>query len=258
MCSTAVIGAGGFIGANLLQHLKTLQSKVVPIYRNTHLDSISDQYFDRVFFCAGNSKTYLTKQLPLHCLKESISDLYTYLSKLRYGKFILISSVIVYPQQLKLKCEHSKISLDDLTLYGAHKLLAEHYVKQFAASWLVIRPTGFLGDGLKKNLLFDLKNNRKDIYLTIDSQIDYIPIAYFCEAAIALARKADNEIVNVGSGWPIRVDTLLRMKPGHYVFHEERFHDDRQLALEKLQQFFPARIPQLELFRQIENFISTN
>jgi nucleoside-diphosphate-sugar epimerase len=256
MYSAAVIGAGGFIGANLLQHLKTIQIKVVPVYRGTRLESVSKQRFDWVFFCAGNSKTYVTNESPTICLKESVIDLYSYLRGLHYDKFILISSVTVYPSSLEKKSENIKISFDDLSLYGAHKLLAEHYVKHYADSWLIARATGFFGPGLKKNLLFDLKNSRTDIYLTKESQIDYMPITYFCEALTALAQSVDKEVVNLGSGCPIGVGDLLRMKPGHFVFHDDRFQDDRQLRFEKLKKIYPVQIPQLKLFRQIKEYIT--
>ena len=62
-----VIGAGGFIGQNMLRCLESRRLVVTPAYRDTPLEELSASEFDCVFFCAGNSKTYLTNREPVTC-----------------------------------------------------------------------------------------------------------------------------------------------------------------------------------------------
>ena len=132
----------------------------------------------------------------------------------------MVSSITVYPVRLAEKCEHIDLGLNNLSLYGAHKLLAERYVKEFAGSWVIARASGFFGPGLKKNLLYDLKTGQTDIYLQIDSWIDYMPISYFCDALRTLAEAALNEVLNVGSAAALSVRELIDLRPNSYVFHD--------------------------------------
>ena len=89
MPEVAVIGAQGFIGANLCEHLQAKGMRVTPMTRNTRLETFADAVFDSVYFCAGNAKIFLSRKEPTHCLNKSVTELYGYLTKLKYIKFIL-------------------------------------------------------------------------------------------------------------------------------------------------------------------------
>lgn len=251
----AVIGAGGFIGTNLVTALKAKNISTFEINRQTPSDRIKENTFHTVFFCAGNSKTFVSKNDPLRCLQENVLALYDYLTELYYQKFVYLSSIIVYPQTSMVRTEELPIDISQLSIYGSHKYLGERYVKEFAKTWLIVRPTGFFGKGLKKNLLFDLRNNRPDIYVKRSSWIDYMPVGWFCDVLSELSAKAENEIINVGSGQPIAVRKLLEKKNIAYKFHEERLQDDRNISFVKLRHYFPQSITSDEIETMIEEFL---
>ena len=257
MPEAAVIGAQGFIGANLCEHLPAHGMRVTPMIRNTRLENFAESVFDTVFFCAGNAKTFLSSKEPTRCLNKSVAELFGYLTQLKYKKFILVSSITVYPVRLAEKCEHIDLGLNNLSLYGAHKLLAERYVKEFAGSWVIARASGFFGPGLKKNLLYDLKTGQTDIYLQIDSWIDYMPISYFCDALRTLAEAALNEVLNVGSAAALSVRELIDLRPNSYVFHDERLQDDRNLVFDRLRRLYPIKIERQELLEQVKAFVQS-
>lgn len=255
MPEVAVIGAQGFIGANLCEHLQAKGMRVTPMTHNTRLETFADAVFDSVYFCAGNAKTFLSSKEPTHCLNKSVTELYRYLTQLKYIKFILVSSITVYPEKLAEKCEDIDLGLNNLSLYGAHKLLAERYVKEFAGSWVIARASGFFGPGLKKNLLYDLKTGQTNIYLQEDSWIDYMPISFFCDALRTLAERAHNVVINVGSAAPLSVRELIDLRSNNYVFHDERLQDDRNLVLDRLRRLYPIKIERQELFEQVKAFV---
>jgi len=252
---TAVIGSKGFIGSNLVGALKVKNISVFEIQRKTLLDDVLKYSFGTVFFCAGNSKTFISKSDPLRCLRKNIFDLYSYLTKLDFAKFVYISSVIVYPQTGCPRTEDLPIDISGLSIYGAHKYLAERYVKEFAKSWLIVRPTGFFGKGLKKNLLFDLRNDNPHIYVKRSSQIDYMPIQWFCDTLIMLSEKTEKEIINIGSGHSLPVKRILALKKLRYKFHEERLQDDRNISFQKLYQYIPQPLSHAELKSMIKEYI---
>ncbi len=250
-----VIGAAGFIGQNMLRCLESRRLVVTAAYRHTSLEELSASEFDCVFFCAGNSKTYLTNREPVTCLNESVAALYDYMTSLTYAKWVLISSSTVYPQERDQKVESAPIPVHEVSLYGAHKLLAERYVAQFAPNWIVLRPTGFFGPGLKKNLLFDVRAGQQDVYLKRESRIDYLPIERFCDIAATLAERVDRDIVNIGSGFCLSVDEILEMRPNEYVFHEERLQDDTALSLDKMRGLCADDLDGDELRRLVRSFV---
>lgn len=253
--SVAVIGAGGFIGSNIVDVLTEKKGSVFKIVRQTSISDIEKQSFDIVFFCAGNSKTFLSQKDPLKCLQLNVGDLYNYLTYLQYKKFVYISSVAVYPQTNTVRTETFPIDISQLSIYGAHKYLGERYVREFAKSWLIIRATGFFGKGLKKNLLFDLRHNKQNIYLKQESWIDYMPIDWFCNSLCTLADKVENEIINVGSGQPIILSKIVSIKDLQYVFHEERLQDDRGISFEKFRHYILNVLSHRQLREMIEEFV---
>jgi len=202
--------------------------------------------------------TFLSKKEPLKCLQQNIADLYPYLVKLEYSKFIYVSSILVYPQSnVRLK-EDMPIDIFQLGLYGAHKYMGERYVREFAKKWLIVRPTSFFGNGLKKNLLFDLRNGSPDVYLKKNSWMDYMPIDWFCERLAEIAQIKNNEIINMGSGHPVLVSKIVSFRNLPYKFFEERWQDDRIVDLDK---FFSCGLNMLQpddLEKMIKDFVLQN
>jgi len=250
-----VIGARGFIGSNVVRHLRERGVEVREAYRETPLESLTGERFDVVYFCAGNSRTYLSEREPLTCLNENVGTLYTYLKALNYRKWVHLSSSSVYPQSAREKVETMPIAVHELSLYGAHKLLSERYVTRFAPEWVIVRPTSFFGPGLKKNLLFDLRAGKRDVFLRRDSVLDYIPIETFADALRVLAERATNEIVNVGSGQSLTVSEILAMKPNDYIYHDERYHSDEGMSFARLRAHYPATLTRDQLREAIRLFI---
>lgn len=250
-----VVGARGFLGGNLVEYLRSIGVDTREAHRETPLESLSETDFNVVFFCAGNSKTYVSLREPLTCLEENVGTLYRYLTTLRYRKWFHLSSSAVYPENVSTKEEEMPISLADAPLYGAHKLLSERYVRQFAERWVIVRPGGFYGKGLKKNLLFDIRAGRKDVYFTRDSYLDYLNVRQFAEIAVTLAECAENEVLNVGSGFPLSVAELLAMKPNNYIFHDERRQSDKGFSLERLRAYYSHPMTEAAFREDVLSFL---
>jgi nucleoside-diphosphate-sugar epimerase len=165
--------------------------------------------------------------------------------------------VIVYPQTGCPRTEDLPIDISQLSVYGAHKYLGERYVREFARSWLIVRPTGFFGKGLKKNLLFDLRNDNPHIYVNRSSWIDYMPVDWFCDNLYILSEKTEGEIINVGSGHALSVEMLLSLKNLEYRLHEERLQDDRNISFQKLYQYIPHSLNHTQLENMIKEYIQS-
>lgn len=250
-----VVGADGFIGGNMVAHLRQVGVEVHSVTRQTDPTEVPAQGVDCVFFCAGNSATYLSSREPIFCLTRNVIDLHHYLATLSYRKWVHISSTSVYPPSLEHKREDAPLDIQGMSLYGAHKLLSERYVTQYARSWVVVRSASLFGPGLRKNIFYDIRQGRRDVYLTRDSYLDALNVEHLCAACVVLARQVETEIINTGSGHVIRVADLLAMEPDDYVFHEERFIDDRGLSLDKLHQVWRLPITMQEHLQSMKEFL---
>jgi nucleoside-diphosphate-sugar epimerase len=254
----AVIGSGGFVGSNLADALKRNKKSIIRIEKDTSIDEIREYSLGSVYFCAGNPLTFLSKKEPVKCMQQNVAELYPYLGMLEYKKFVYISSILVYPQSSICYKESMPIDISQLGLYGAHKYMGERYVREFAKTWLIVRPTSFFGNGLKKNLLFDLQHDNPNIYLKKDSRMDYMPIDWFCEALVKMAEAKCNEIINVGSGLPISVSRIISFKNLPYIFHEERWQDDRRIDFEKFKSYGLPMLKYDKLEEMIKVFVSAD
>jgi nucleoside-diphosphate-sugar epimerase len=231
MRTVAVVGANGFVGRNFVAVLEAAGLDVWPITRQSVPTEIPA--VDCVFFCAGNSSPRLSHSDPIACLHQNVIELHAYLSVLRYQRFLYLSSASVYPETSTEKREDAAIDHRQITLYGAHKLLAERYVQQIAQRWVILRPSSLFGPHLKKNIFYDLRRDQQDIYLTENSALRTLDVRLLAQAARVLAVE-ENQIFNIASQHVVTVQELLAMKPGTRQIRGERHMDERDLALQKL------------------------
>ncbi|MGY8998881.1 MAG: NAD-dependent epimerase/dehydratase family protein [Rhodospirillales bacterium] len=253
MTSCLVIGAGGFIGVNMVAYLKNAGFIVHEAFRGTSREELARNTYDLVFNCAGNSKTWLSQRDPLKCLQENVIDLVSDLKDLRFGVWVQISSNTVYTTENTQ--EDVTIVTEEIGTYAFHKLLGEHYTQHLASKWLVLRPTGFFGPGLKKNLLFDLRHNATQIFYTRDSFIDFLPIEIFCEMAKILAERTVHEVVNVGSGIAVSVEKIIKPFSHTTISENARYVDNRKLNLAKLKQYYPKMPSNDKIESQVRAFL---
>lgn len=252
-----IVGYRGFLGSNIYNYFRTNSNYIVD---GIDLDNMQDidysARYNYLIYAAGNSKTYLPKQDPLQCIKLDFVDLLEIPKKIITDKIIFFSSSLVYSDN-KSQTEDTIIDISKITLYALHKIVMERYIKEFFNNWLILRPTGFWGNGLKKNLLYDLRNNRTDIFYDITSKFDFINVIDFCKI-IDILKKQTNQIFNVGSGITLSVSEILSMKNGEYNFKYVNNHivDNSNLSLSKLIKSGGLNFNKQEIYEAIKNFIN--
>ena len=231
-----IIGAGGFLGGNFRQaYAARPDVDVIDVDTRGPDGVLAYPRFDRVYFCAGNARTYISAQRPQECLQRSVMDLIEYLTGLSYGAFVLISTWLVYPADEPEKRESLPIDIARLSPYAAHKYLAEYYVRRYAPSHVIFRPTGFFGPGMKKGLLYDVRHRATTYRVSPDSYEDAMEVGRFCRLAIGLSERLSQATLNVGSGFPIATRELLELAPpGSQVQPPEHPIDCRTLSLREL------------------------
>jgi hypothetical protein len=147
----ALIGHTGFVGSNLAN-----QHKFPALFNSTNIEEMRGGTFDSVV-CAGiQAKKWWANQNP-EADWTAIQKLLGVLGTVQAGRFILVSTVDVYPAPFRVT-EATPITGENHA-YGKHRYAAEEFVRERFPGSLVLRLPGLFGHGLKKNVIYDLLHN---------------------------------------------------------------------------------------------------
>jgi nucleoside-diphosphate-sugar epimerase len=145
---TALIGYTGFVGGNIEhQHLFD------DLYNSKNIAEIEGKEYDLVVSAANRAEMWRINQEPEKDLAE-INEYIEHIRKAKIGQLVLISTVGVYKSPNGAD-EDTSIDTDGLLPYGANR----YYLEQFCRDnfdTTIVRLPGLFGDGLKKNVIFDL------------------------------------------------------------------------------------------------------
>lgn len=150
---SALIGYSGFVGSNL-----SLENHFDLRYNSENINEIEDKEIEFVI-CAGISALkWRANQHPKDDYAK-ISQLKRHLSKVKVKRFVLISTVDIYDLPLSVN-EDDKPNELKQDAYGYNRYQFEKWVMQNEnfKNYHIIRLPALFGQGLKKNLIFDLIN----------------------------------------------------------------------------------------------------
>ncbi len=134
--------------------------------------------------------------------------------KIRFNKFIHISTVDVYPDtsSIELTKESLNINTDKLGNYGFHKLYAENYVKHFCENFLIFRLPGLVGNGLTKNPAYDFIHPHKKVMISERSQLNFIHTDFIAESIFKIAELGlKNETYNLAASNSIEISKIVNL-----------------------------------------------
>ena len=150
--TNALIGYSGFVGSTLLR-----QAGFDSLYRSTNIGEIDNKVFDMVVCAGAPAQKWAANREPKADL-EKINGLIARLKTIQCRTFILISTVDVFKNPVRVD-EDTPVDETGLHAYGLHRRLLEKFVQTRFPLHLIVRLPGLVGPGLRKNVLFDFKNN---------------------------------------------------------------------------------------------------
>ena len=155
------MGAKGFVGSAFSKYLSVAMPDYKPIDRdNYHL--YVDSKCDIMINANGSSKKYLSEQDPKLDFRLNVVSVIDSLKDFNCGLYVLLSTIDVYTDVSNPKYNHESVHIDAISLsnYGFHKYLAELCVMKYSHKWLIIRLGGMVGEGLKKNPVYDILHSQ--------------------------------------------------------------------------------------------------
>ena len=143
-----VIGANGMVGSNIYEQFK-IDHEVIKITRE-NIREYSKEEFDIIFCAAVDGRKYLANLDPYKDLMK-ILLLFEEVKNYKCRKFVLISTVDVYNNNINIGDEDSQLNIENLN-YGNNRLILEKILKTiFNEKLIIVRLQGLIAKNLKKN-----------------------------------------------------------------------------------------------------------
>ena len=166
-----ITGAKSGIGKYLHEHL----GGVGFTRENAEKILSAHERFDVIIHCAYNSSREVDSE-NVHSYFSDTIGLTEKLLEMPHKLFIFFSTVDVYPRKKGLHKEDEIIPLDEVKgMYAITKLISESLVRDKSKNFLILRPTGLLGEYSKKGSLMKvLTDALPAITLTKNSEINCV------------------------------------------------------------------------------------
>ena len=162
-----VVGGKGLTGSAIVRYLEA-KNKDYKIIQKENKASFFGKECDLLIFANGNALKYKANEEPLFDFHASVASVAEYIHKIKFKKFIHLSTVDVYNDKTSKVTTREDVSIDTkkLNTYGYHKYCAEEYVKRFCDNYIIFRLSGLVGNGLKKNAVYDFTHKEKKVMLS--------------------------------------------------------------------------------------------
>lgn len=193
--------------------------------------SIKKNGVDVIIHCAFNSRRDIDSNALFGYVDDNIF-LTQRLTEVPHKKFILFSSVDVYPKDGCRHVEEEVIGIDDsFSLHGLTKAVSESIVRRACPDFLILRLSTLLGPFMRPNSLIRMTRDENCVLtLAGDSALNYVSygdVLNFLKLAI---EKGCKGIFNVLSAENIRLDEvaakILKKKVVFGSYHYEVGHID--------------------------------
>lgn len=186
---TALIGYSGFVGSNLMN-----QYRFSDLYNSTNVENMKSQEYDLIV-CAGISAVkWLANKEPKKDY-ERIKVLENVLLTVKAKQFVLISTIDVYAV---IEGENEDFDCSSVInhAYGTHRLEFESFCSNKFDNCIILRFPSLFGDGLKKNIIYDLLNDNCLQMINAKSSYQYYHLKYLWRD-IKIALDNNIKLVNI-------------------------------------------------------------
>ena len=203
----ALIGHTGFVGGTLLA-----AGGFTHGFNSRDFQDMRGAAFDEVV-CAGiPAVKWLANKEPERD-RAAIGALLAVLETVQADRFVLISTIDVYPDPAQPLDEAAALAGLPNHAYGRHRLEVEQFVAARFANHAVVRLPALFGEGLKKNALFDLLHDNQVEKLNPAAQFQWYPTRRLPGDLVRVAR-AGLRLVNLVTEPVALREVVRRFFPG--------------------------------------------
>lgn len=210
--TSALIGSTGFVGGNLAAAARY----DVEVHR-PNVGLLRGRHFERIV-CAGlPAAKWIANRNPGADL-ANVERLEHVLSTVTAGRFVLVSTVDVYPRIADVD-EDIDCARAQNHAYGANRMRFEEFVRARFPAATIVRLPALFGPGLRKNVVYDLLHDNGLAAINPASRFQWYPVTRLA-ADIATAEEHRIALLNLVTE-PIATRTIV-----------ERFFADKKIGVE--------------------------
>jgi hypothetical protein len=197
----ALIGHTGFVGSNLRR-----AGGFDSMFNSSNYRDMAGRRFDEVV-CAGLAAAKWIANSAPETDRAAIAALTDVLSQADIGRFVLISTIDVYPDPSMAVDEDFDPAGHPNHAYGTNRLALEKWVGLHHPDHLIVRLPALFGPGLKKNALFDLLHRNSVEKINPNGRFQFYPVGRL-SADIATAAAAGLKLVNLFTE-PVAMSSII-------------------------------------------------
>lgn len=186
--SNALIGHTGFVGGNLLR-----QGQFDALFNSANIGEIRGRAFDLLVSAGAPAAKWIANREPEKD-RAQIEGLVEHVRAVQARSAVLISTIDVYDRPIDVD-EDSEPHVSGGCPYGHHRLWLEQCFREQFSELLIVRLPGLFGDGLKKNLVYDLLHDNRLDLIHPDSVFQFYCLDDLW-ADIGIARAAGLSLIN--------------------------------------------------------------
>jgi UDP-glucose 4-epimerase len=254
MFKILILGSQGFIGSHIIKHFCKSKNIIFGCdliefdsseYHYSKLSVLSSDFeqlfisnsFDVCINASGSGNVGFSVENPLSDFEANALAVFKILDCIKKHqpscKYLHISSAAVYGNPIKLPINEND-GTNPLSPYGFHKLMSETICKEFhqlfGISIAIIRPFSVYGNGLKKQLLWDIcqkleNNNTIELFGTGMESRDFIHINDLVQIIDLIISKATFkcDVFNVANGEETTIKNLATIFKSYFLGKEISF-----------------------------------
>jgi len=248
--TSALIGHTGFVGSNLLA-----RHPFSDRFNSRNIGEMAGRAYGLVV-CAGVSAVKWKANREPDRDWVAIRSLLDVLSAVRAERFVLVSTVDVYPDPRGVT-ESTPVHGLANHAYGSHRLRVEDFVRDRFPRHHVLRLPGLFGPGLKKNVLFDLLNGKCLEAINPRSTFQYYDLGHLWTDILRVVG-LELPLVNLAAEPILTGDILAAFFPGLAVGAKaagEAHYDMRSELARHWGQPGPYQYRREEVLRELGAFI---
>jgi hypothetical protein len=190
MSRSALVGYTGFVGGTLHR-----ARRFDVLINSKNANDLRGGEFDLVIHAGVPAVKWIANKDPA-ADRAAIDGIRAVLATMKIAELILISTIDVYPDPSAPLDENADIDPAGNHAYGRHRFELERWVRDRFANVRIVRLPALFGEGLKKNVVFDLLHDNQVGNINPASRFQWYPLARL-NADIERIRAQDIRLINL-------------------------------------------------------------